>query len=302
MKHVLVQSHRGGGAFTPENTRESFLATWALGAVPEADLRTTRDRVIVAFHDPTFARVVQGLDPALRDKGVQDVTFQELSGLDVGAWKGATFAGQRVCSLAEIFSLLQGRPDRLLYLDIKDVHLPQLADLVRTFDVAEQVMVAAPDEHLLRAWQTFVPHGQTLLWLGLRGTEDDRVLRQCLQRLRAEAFAGITQLQLHVAAIRNAGAWQFTPSLDLVRTTAGDLSSAGVLFQALPWACADEEVYRTLVEAGVESFASDYPAVAVRVLREWAERLPRSAASQAENDLDSCDDCDARQSAAESKA
>jgi hypothetical protein len=39
--------------------------------------------------------------------------------------------------------------------------------------------------------------------------------------------------------------------------------------------------------AGVESFASDYPAVAVRVLREWAERPPGFVDSQAENDLDS---------------
>ena len=61
VKHVLVQSHRGGGAITPENTIESFIASWALGVVPEADLRTTRDRVIVAFHDPTFARVVNDL-------------------------------------------------------------------------------------------------------------------------------------------------------------------------------------------------------------------------------------------------
>jgi glycerophosphoryl diester phosphodiesterase len=233
---------------------------------------------------------------------VQDVTLQELAALDVGAWKDAAFAGQRVCSVAEIFTLMRGRPDRALYLDIKDVHLPCLAALVQEFDVAAQVIVAAPDEALLRQWKTFVPHGQTLLWIGLRGTGDDGTLRQRLERLKAEDFAGITQLQLHVEAIRHDGAWQFTPSLELMRATAGDLKSTGVLFQALPWDCPDAEVYRTLVEAGVQSFASDYPAVAVRVLREWAERLPRSAASQAENDLDSCDDCDARQSAAESKA
>ena len=177
MQHALVQSHRGGGALTPENTIESFIATWALGVVPEADLRPTRDRVIVAFHDTTFARVVKDLRSDLRHKGVQDVTFQELSALDVGAWKDDAFAGQRVCSLAEIFTLMRGRPDRALYLDIKDVQLPQLADLVREFDVADQVIVAAPNEHLLRDWKQGVPQGQTLLWMGIRGTGDEATLR-----------------------------------------------------------------------------------------------------------------------------
>ena len=194
MKQLLVQSHRGGGALAPENTIESFIATWELGAVPEADLRTTRDGVIVAFHDQNFARVVKDLRSDLRDKGVQDVTFQELSALDVGAWKDAAFAGQRICRVVEIFTLMRGRPDRWLYLDIKDVQLPALAALVREYDVAEQVILAAPDEHLLRAWQQLLPHGQTLLWLGMCGQGDEGRLRQRLARLRDAGFVGITQL------------------------------------------------------------------------------------------------------------
>ncbi len=273
---LLVQSHRGGGAATPENTIESFIATWDLGVVPEADLRTTRDHIIVAFHDTTFARVVKDVRSDLRDKGVQDLTFQELAALDVGSWKDDTFAGQRVCSVAEIFTLMRGRPDRALYLDIKDVQLSRLAALVREFNVAEQVIVAAPDEHLLRGWTTFVPHGQTLLWMSVRGQGDEGRLRQRLERLKAEDFAGITQLQLHIDVIRHDGAWQFNPSLELLRTTAGELKSAAVLFQALPWECSDAEVYRELVAAGVQSFASDYPDVALRVLREQAECHPQS--------------------------
>jgi len=276
VKPLLVQSHRGGGALTPENTIESFIATWELGAVPEADLRTTSDGIIVAFHDVTFARVVKDLRSGLRDKGVQDVTFQELSDLDVGSWKDHTFAGQRVCSLAEIFTLMQERRDRALYMDIKDVQIPRLAGLVREFDVTEQVILAAPDEQLLRDWKHFVPEGPTLLWMGIPWKGGEGTLRHRLERLRDEDFAGITQLQIHVEAIRNDVGWQFKPSLKLLRETAGELKSCGVLFQSLPWGCADAEVYRALVGAGVRSFASDYPEVALRVLREWAKLHPRS--------------------------
>lgn len=270
MKQVLVQSHRGGGARAPENTIETFTAAWNLGVVPEADLRTTRDEVIVAFHDATFARVVRELPPELRDKGVQDVTFEELSVLDVGSSKDDTFAGQRVCRVEELFRLMRAHPGHLLYLDIKDVRLPRLADLVRAFDVAGQVILAAPHEQLLRSWRRLVPQGQTLLWMSGEGGET--TLRQRLQRLHEEAFAGITQLQLHVEVTQRHGTWQFVPSLEVFRQTADELAAHNVVFQALPWACADPEVYRALVSAGVQSFASDYPEVALRVLREYAER------------------------------
>jgi glycerophosphoryl diester phosphodiesterase len=270
LKQLLVQSHRGGGTLAPENTIESFIATWELGAVPEADLRTTRDGVIVAFHDQSLARVVKDLNSGLREKGVQDIAFEELASLDVGSWRGETFAGQRVCSVAEIFTLMRGRPDRLLYMDIKDVQLLQLADLVQAFAVVEQVILAAPDENILRGWKNLVPQGQTLLWMGILWNGDEETLSHRLERLREEDFAGITQLQIHVEAMRQNGNWQFKPSLELLRKTARDLKACGVLFQSLPWECADAGVYRALLGVGVQSFASDYPEVALRVLREWA--------------------------------
>ena len=198
------------------------------------------------------------------------MTFQELSGLDVGSWKDDKFTGQRVCSMAEIFALMRGQPDRALYLDIKDVHLPQLADLVRELNVANQVILAAPDEHLLRYWKTLVPDGQTLLWMGILGGGDEDTLCQRLERVRNEAFAGITQLQIHIEVIQHDGGRQFKPSLEFFRAVAGNVKSYGVLFQALPWECADPQVYRALLGVGVQSFASDYPEIALHVLREWA--------------------------------
>src|SRR5438309_9548772 len=55
----IVQAHRGAGELAEENTLEAFQLGWKLGCVPESDLRTTRDGVIVAFHDDNFSRVVK---------------------------------------------------------------------------------------------------------------------------------------------------------------------------------------------------------------------------------------------------
>src|SRR4026209_2463996 len=101
LEKFIIQSHRGAGELAPENTIEAFELGWKLGTYPEADVRTTKDGVIVAFHDANFARVVKDVSPEMKKKGVADITFEELGNLDVGAWKGDQFAGRRVSRLSE---------------------------------------------------------------------------------------------------------------------------------------------------------------------------------------------------------
>lgn len=75
----IIQGHRGAGDLAPENTIQAFELGWKLGTTPEADIRTTKDGVIVAFHDANFKRVVKGASPDLQKKGVVDITYEELS-------------------------------------------------------------------------------------------------------------------------------------------------------------------------------------------------------------------------------
>jgi glycerophosphoryl diester phosphodiesterase len=63
---------------------EAFEVAWSLGTVPEADLRTTRDRVIVAFHDNDFKRILPNAWPEIQKRGIQDLTWAEVRELDIG--------------------------------------------------------------------------------------------------------------------------------------------------------------------------------------------------------------------------
>src|SRR4051812_37278216 len=90
LEKFVIQSHRGAGVLAPENTLDAFELGWKMGTVPESDLRTTKDGVIVAFHDANFQRTVKDPGP-LADKGIGDVTFKQLMKLDVGGWKGDIF-------------------------------------------------------------------------------------------------------------------------------------------------------------------------------------------------------------------
>ena len=109
LDHIVVQSHRGAGVLAEEGTLEAFELGWKLGTWPEADLRATKDGVIVSFHDTTFARVLKNPPDDLQKKGVEDLTYAAVAQLDVGERKGEAFKERRVLAMAGAHSLLLPR-------------------------------------------------------------------------------------------------------------------------------------------------------------------------------------------------
>jgi len=265
-EQFVIQSHRGAGELAPENTLEAFELGWKLGTWPEADVRTTIDGVIVAFHDGNFKRTVKNPPPELANKGAKDITFAELSKLDVGGWKGEGFVGRRVSKISDVLKLMSGRPERRLYLDIKNVDLNQLASEVRAAGVVKQVVFTSTDYELIRSWKKIVPESMTLNWMG--GTEAQ--LKERLGKLRAEKFAGITQLQLHVRLNTNsASAEPFDLPRGFLRSVGDELRQHGVIYQSLPWGVAEPKVYWQLMDLGVMAFATDHPDITVKAVRDY---------------------------------
>jgi glycerophosphoryl diester phosphodiesterase len=264
MRPVLIQSHRGAGVLAPENTLEAFELAWRMGTVPEADVRTTRDGVIVAFHDRDFSRVVSHLAPELRDCGVESVTFEQLSQMDVSE-EHPGLAGHRPIALQQAFAALCAQPERQLYLDIKDVGLDELATLVFGCGVGAQVIFASTRYEAHREWKQLMPESKTLLWMG----GDDNHLEERLERLRRMDFADISQLQIHVHFDTREAIPTFSPSESWLCSLGEELRSRGILFQVLPWGARDPAIYERLLQLGVESFATDYPDVVLEVVRRF---------------------------------
>lgn len=276
---MIIQSHRGAGELSTDNTLEAFELGWALGTIPEADVRTTRDGVLVAFHDNDFSRVVTGANEVWRRKGVADVTWEELSEFEVGLWRGPEFSGHRVPRLEKVWALMQGHAERQLYLDVKDASLAQLAAAVRSAGVDRQVIVASNDYAVLREWTELQPEtAQTLYWMGTWGQPDETPLHERFAELRRHDFHGVTQLQVHaalrvpLAEIQRDSIDPFTPSDAFFRAAAAELKARKVLFQSFPWGGASEAVYAKLLDLGVESFATDHPKVTQAAVRTWRPR------------------------------
>ncbi|HWQ57227.1 MAG TPA: glycerophosphodiester phosphodiesterase family protein [Bryobacteraceae bacterium] len=261
LSDVVVQSHRGAGVLSPENSIEAFEIAWRLGTIPEADLRTTRDGVIVAFHDNDFQRILPAAPPEERKRGIEHLTWDEVRRLDIGAWKGKGFANQRVPRMSEMFAVLAAHPGRRMYVDIKNVDLEQLAREARAAHVEGRLILASTDYAMIRTWKRLAPASSTLHWMG--GTEEQLAAR--FAALRKTAFADITQLQIHVRPKGEA----IMPSERFLAEAGRELRRHGILFQALPWGSSDPKLFWKLMDLGVASFATDYPDVTMQAIRDY---------------------------------
>ncbi len=282
-QEIVVQSHRGAGELAPENTLEAFELGWKLGTYPEADVRTTTDGVIVAFHDKNFERVVKNVPPELAQKGAEDLTWDELKKLDVGSWLGDNFVGHRVCTMEEIFELMEEKPDRHLYLDIKKVDLKQLADLVKAHKIDSQVILASPRHEELIEWKKMVPESDTLLWIGGKTEEEQK---QKFDAAKAKGFDSLTQVQIHTHLttdsenINRKSVNPFTGSDKFLIESGNELRTKGILYQTLPYGGSTPGVYWKLLDLGLMAFSTDHPTVTRKALEDYYKQPDAPAAKK----------------------
>jgi len=109
-----IVAHRGASFDAPENTVSSFRLAWEMKAdAIEADFYLTADKQIVCIHDKTTKRVA----PESPEVSVAAATLKELRVLDVGSWKGARFANERIPTLQEVLATV---PDgKRIFIEIK---------------------------------------------------------------------------------------------------------------------------------------------------------------------------------------
>jgi len=265
LEKFVIQAHRGAGIGLPENTLESYRLAWQWGVVPEADVRTSKDGVLCAFHDENFSRLAKNVRPEWKNKRVADLTWRELQQIDVGSYAGKQYAGQHIAKIDDALGAMAGHADRQMYMDIKEVSLAELAKLVRRHGVQRQVIFTSPRDELIRRWKKIVPPSQTLLWM--RGSEEELARR--LKELAATDFEGITTLQIHVFVEKPGSAEPFRPSPAFLRDVGRTLRARKITYQAIPWRTSNPKVYHALLDLGIESFASDHPRATQQAVRDY---------------------------------
>lgn len=108
-KHnIFVAAHRGWKDQYPENTMAAFRAALELGVDQlETDVRITKDRHLVLFHDATLERTTNGTGR------VCDYTLAELKALDAGD-------GEQIPTFLELLELVKDHPTLTLDIELKE--------------------------------------------------------------------------------------------------------------------------------------------------------------------------------------
>lgn len=156
MRHCHIVAHRGASYDAPENTLEAFRLAWRSGvSVVEGDFRLTSDGCIVCFHDEKTGRIGGGsLD-------IASSKLEDLRKLDVGAWKGAAWAGAKIPTIEEILEEMP--PGNMLLVEIKCG--VEILDVIArmSFDVS-RIAIMSFSENVIAGAKKMMPEVEAF-WL-----------------------------------------------------------------------------------------------------------------------------------------
>ncbi len=166
---MLYISHRGESLDAPENTMAAFRLAANRGADGfECDVWLTADKRVVCIHDDTTWRT-SGYTTNLY---VTASTLAELRALDVGSWKGAAYAGERIPTLEEALSL--AHDGFLIYVEIKQNAASGIVPYIKAIIEAEprampdRIVFISFSESAITAIRAALPdyHAYWLNWYG----------------------------------------------------------------------------------------------------------------------------------------
>lgn len=226
----LAIAHRGGAAEHPENTMAAFEHAVRLGyRCIETDVRATRDRVVVIFHDENVDRLTEHTGP---------LAARDWAGLDEVRIDGKE-------PVVRLDDLLGAWPDLRLIIDPKadDVVTP-LIDVLRRTNARDRVCIGSFSSRRLRWFRTDAP--------GCTSCGPTEVIR-----LRAESW-GIPAGRLDADCAQVPPRQPLFGSLSMPVVDAAFLRAAharGMPVQV--WTVDDEAEMERLLDLGADGIMSD---------------------------------------------
>lgn len=167
MKRPLLLAHRGFSGKYPENSPLAFRMAAEETAADgiESDVHLTRDGQLVIFHDDAVDRTSNGTGL------IKDHTYEELLALDIGAWKGPEFVGQRIWTLGQLLDFCR-EAKLLLNLELKNGEVfyqgleQRVIDEIRRRRMQETVFVSSFNHVSMQRFKELCPDIETGLLCG----------------------------------------------------------------------------------------------------------------------------------------
>jgi glycerophosphoryl diester phosphodiesterase len=237
---VEIIAHRGASYDAPENTLPAMKLAWDQQAdAIELDLWLSKDRRLVVFHDADTKRF---REPARK---IASLTWQELQQLDVGAWKGPPFKGERIPTLEPVLTTVPEGRRAVLEIKCGAEILPELIKAIRSSGRRPEqlVIISFRFDVLKQSKQTFPQIDHFILHDYKQDARTGRFpeLAPVISRAKAAGFDG---LNLHID-------WPIT------RGFVSEVKAAGL--KLLVWTVDDPAIARRLMDAGVDGLTTNRP-------------------------------------------
>ena len=286
----LSHVHRGGGAGErPDNTLETFRWAWENGAGVECDCRLAGDGTPILLHDGSLLRTGRAMDRALLTNKISNLSYAQITNVDVGLYLGRQFKGQRVPRLEDVFAELKKDSRRQVFVDEKGIGPERLSAMAKSAGVFDQVWYTAGSYKQIRKWWD-VSGGKSRFWINARRTSIDggrridrsaealekaaRSVEKSLAPARAEGFKGVTLVNVAIA-------WDpdekepFLPSAAYLKALIAELHAKGVYFSAqMDIGGRRSDGYRAAWELGADCFCTDYPSAMFAAMAELGRGGP----------------------------
>lgn len=147
-KEVQITAHRGSSIKAPENSVSAVVEAIGDGAdYAEIDVMTTKDDVVVLFHDNTLKR----FDGTSRM--IKNLTLDEVKVIDIGSKFGKEFKGEGIPTLEEILNL--SRDNIKLNIELKprkkdDMLAELVANMITEEGLEDQVIISSQNYESLQ--------------------------------------------------------------------------------------------------------------------------------------------------------
>jgi glycerophosphoryl diester phosphodiesterase len=185
IRPIEITAHRGESSLAPENTLAAVELAWKRGAdAVEIDVHLTADGHLVVCHDGNMKRT------AGRELVIAKSTLEELRALDVGVWKGAEWAGQKIPLLEEVLKTIPEK--RRLYVEVKagPETIPALKKVVEASQKrAEQVVIISFNAAVIAAAKCQMPQHRANLLVGFKQDKQTKRWSPTLDEVIASARA-----------------------------------------------------------------------------------------------------------------
>ncbi|OCA82153.1 glycerophosphodiester phosphodiesterase [Pseudobacillus wudalianchiensis] len=230
-------AHRGASGYTPENTIAAFDKAVEMKAdYIEIDVQRSKDGKLVIIHDTTVDRTTDGTGR------VKDLTYEQLSALDAGSFKGEQFKGEKIPTFEEVLDRYRGKIGILielkspeLYPGIEESIAQQLKKRNLDRPQNEKIIIQSFNFESMKKMDALLPK----VPIGVLTSSKSHTTEQALKDFSAYAD-------------------YFNPSYGIVtKDLVNDVHSLGMKISS--WTVRSQEAADFLFSMDVDAIITDYP-------------------------------------------